>query len=281
MSRQRRHRTVLLLAVIAVIPLLAAVLVVARAYSHGSTQDPVSRTYRCFLEDPETPDSEACKAAIALGGTQAAYDWNEVNIGDANGRHRQLIPDGKLCSAGRDKYKGFDLARADWPATTLPSGGAYTVNYKSTANHPGTFELYVTRDGYDPTQPLRWADIGTTPFARFVNPPISNGAYRMQVTLPQKQGRHLIYIIWQRSDSAEAFYACSDVDFTGGGGPTTPPTTTPPPVCTDPAWSAAAVYTGGKQVSYKGHAYRAKWWTQGEEPGTTGEWGVWLDLGPC
>src|SRR5690606_27118347 len=51
--------------------------------------------------------------------------------------------------------------------------------------------------------------------------------------------------------------------------------------CTDPAWNASAVYTGGDRVSHNGHAWRAKWWTQGEEPGTTGEWGVWEDLGPC
>lgn len=51
--------------------------------------------------------------------------------------------------------------------------------------------------------------------------------------------------------------------------------------CTDPAWSASAVYVGGDQVSHDNRAWRAKWWTQGEEPGTTGESGVWEDLGPC
>ncbi len=51
--------------------------------------------------------------------------------------------------------------------------------------------------------------------------------------------------------------------------------------CTTAAWSASQVYTGGNTVSWKGHNWKAKWWTQGEEPGTTGEWGVWQDLGPC
>ena len=27
--------------------------------------------------------------------------------------------------------------------------------------------------------------------------------------------------------------------------------------------------------------WRARWWTQGDEPGTTGPDGVWLDLGAC
>ena len=51
--------------------------------------------------------------------------------------------------------------------------------------------------------------------------------------------------------------------------------------CPAKAWDRAAVYTNGMEVTHKGRGYRAKWWTQGEEPGTTGEWGVWADLGAC
>ncbi|MYW69838.1 chitinase [Streptomyces sp. SID8379] len=51
--------------------------------------------------------------------------------------------------------------------------------------------------------------------------------------------------------------------------------------CTAAPWASGTVYTGGQQVSYKGHTWKAKWWTTGEEPGTTGEWGVWQDLGAC
>ncbi|MFD6414850.1 glycoside hydrolase family 19 protein [Streptomyces sp. NPDC060194] len=47
------------------------------------------------------------------------------------------------------------------------------------------------------------------------------------------------------------------------------------------AWSASAVYTQGNTVSLNGRNYEAKWWTQNERPGTTGEWGVWKDLGVC
>ncbi|OII66315.1 glycoside hydrolase [Streptomyces sp. CC53] len=62
-------------------------------------------------------------------------------------------------------------------------------------------------------------------------------------------------------------------------GPT--PTPTAPEGCTAAAWDRAAAYTGGTQVSHEGRTWKAKWWTQGEEPGTTGEWGVWQDLGAC
>jgi chitinase len=71
---------------------------------------------------------------------------------------------------------------------------------------------------------------------------------------------------------------------TGGsttGGATTGGTTGGGSSCTTASWSASQVYTGGNTVSWKGHNWQAKWWTQGEEPGTTGEWGVWQDLGAC
>ncbi|MGP3984874.1 carbohydrate-binding protein [Streptomyces sp. KR80] len=47
------------------------------------------------------------------------------------------------------------------------------------------------------------------------------------------------------------------------------------------AWSSTTAYNGGAVVSYGGHNWSAKWWTQGETPGTTDEWGVWSDQGAC
>ncbi|MFJ6631345.1 chitinase C-terminal domain-containing protein [Streptomyces sp. NPDC091376] len=58
---------------------------------------------------------------------------------------------------------------------------------------------------------------------------------------------------------------------TGGGGGQ----------CTAPAWNATSEYVGETVVSHNSRSWKAKWWTKGEEPGTTGEWGVWQDLGAC
>ncbi|MEV0385272.1 lytic polysaccharide monooxygenase [Nonomuraea sp. NPDC050643] len=211
------------------------------ALAHGTMSNPPSRTMVCYSEGPENPRSAACKQAVATGGTQPLYDWNEVNIADAAGRHREIIPDGKLCSAGRDKYRGFDQARADWPATTMTSGATHTFRYRATAPHKGAFELYMTKDGYDPTRPLKWSDLEAKPFHTMQNPAVTDGHYTMTAKLPARQGRHLIYAIWQRGDSPEAFYSCSDVVFgqsnpapapTPTGTPTATPKPTPTPTAT-------------------------------------------------
>ncbi|MFF8969185.1 lytic polysaccharide monooxygenase [Streptomyces sp. NPDC014995] len=207
-------------------PLALTGLSAAPAAAHGSLGDPVSRVSQCYAEGPESPRSDACKAAVAAGGTQALYDWNGVRIGDANGRHQELIPDGRLCSADNAAFRGLDLARADWPATSV-RGGSYTFGYRVTAPHKGTFTVYVTKAGYDPTQPLAWSDLDLAhPVATATDPVASGGFYTFPGTLPERSGRHLLYAVWQRSDSPEAFYSCSDVTF-GGSAPAAPAASAP------------------------------------------------------
>lgn len=232
-----RHarRTAARIAAVGLAPLAVAAYAAVPAAAHGSMTDPVSRVAACYAEGPESPKSAACKAAVAASGAQAFYDWNAVNIANAAGQSKSLIPDGQLCSAGNAKYKGLDLPRADWPAGSMTSG-AHTFRYKGTAPHKGSFELYVTKDGYDPTKPLKWSDLESKPFVKVTDPGMQNGDYVFSGTVPKKSGRHLVYSVWQRSDSPEAFYSCSDVVFgkdngagagtgTGGAQPTGKPST--------------------------------------------------------
>lgn len=39
-------------------------------------------------------------------------------------------------------------------------------------------------------------------------------------------------------------------------------------------WNTSDIYNGGDKVIFNGKIYKAKWWTQGEEPGSN-EWGAW------
>jgi chitinase len=71
-------------------------------------------------------------------------------------------------------------------------------------------------------------------------------------------------------------------EFAGATPPTDPtdPTTPPPGNCTAAAWDSGHAYVGGNVVSYNGHQWTAKWWTQGDTPGNNGQ-DVWTDNGPC
>ncbi|MEO9386715.1 lytic polysaccharide monooxygenase [Chromobacterium phragmitis] len=200
-------------------------------WAHGTMEVPINRTYSCFKEGAESPKSAACQAAKQAGGTQAMYDWNGINQNPPGDNHKAVVPDGTLCAGGQEKFKGFNLARADWPATNIvpDANGNFEFIYNASAPHATKyFKFYVTKNGWNPNQPLRWSDLEAEPFGTYTGtPPLdANKRYHMTMKLPTgKAGRHIIYNVWKRSDSEEAFYSCSDVNFTNG---TTPPE--PPPV---------------------------------------------------
>lgn len=50
-----------------------------------------------------------------------------------------------------------------------------------------------------------------------------------------------------------------------------------PPTTPTNAWRTDGVYDTGDIVDHKGKKWLAQWWTTGEEPGTTGPWGVWKE----
>jgi chitin-binding protein len=154
----------------------------------------------------------ACRAAIAQHGGQTFDDWDNLRIAGVAGRDRQRIPDGKLCSAGLDEYRGLDLPRADWPATRLTAGARFTLTYRTTIPHSGNFELYLTTADYNPAKPLTWSEISTQPFLTVTDPQVTNGAYHLTGRLPSdRTGRHLLYTVWRNTSSSDTYYSCSDV----------------------------------------------------------------------
>ncbi len=48
-----------------------------------------------------------------------------------------------------------------------------------------------------------------------------------------------------------------------------------PPVEPDNLWQPDSIYNQGDVVTHNGQQWTAQWWTRGDEPGTTGQWGVW------
>ncbi|MCZ4125121.1 lytic polysaccharide monooxygenase auxiliary activity family 9 protein [Streptomyces sp. H39-S7] len=216
-----RHGAVIGAAGAAALALVALTPVSASA--HGALSGPVSRISACYAEGPEHPQSQVCKDLVTMSGTQPLYDWNEVNIANADGHSRDIIPDGKLCSANRDKYKALDMARTDWPATSV-TAGSRNIAFRVTAPHRGVMTLYITKTGYDPTKPLKWSDLDTTPIATYAtSSTATGGSYNFTANLPSRSGRHLIYQVWQRTDSPEAFYGCSDVVYGQGVAPAAAP----------------------------------------------------------
>lgn len=187
------------------------------AQAHGSMSVPPSRVYHCAQGNIESPSDPACRAHVQQFGTQAFYNWNGVNQANAAGNHRAVVPDGTLCGGNNAMFQGLDAVR-DWRAQPIApdASGRFRFEFRAPAPHSTRdWIFYVTRNGWDGSRPLRWDDLEE--FCRLGNVPLSTGnVYRLDCPLPQRNGRHVIFNVWQRADSPEAFYTCVDVQFTGG-----------------------------------------------------------------
>ncbi|HEX5202595.1 MAG TPA: lytic polysaccharide monooxygenase [Actinoplanes sp.] len=196
-------------AVAGTLPLLTA----APAFAHGATTTPISRTAACAAGGGTATGTAACKAARAAnGGPFGTFD--NLRVPNVNGNDKKLVPDGKLCSGGLPAFKGLDLARDDFPSTSVTGGRSLAIKYRSTQPHAGSFRIYLTKQGFDPAAKLTWGDLTSKPLAEVKDPPLRDGAYRMSVKLPSdRTGRHILYIVWQTSSTPDTYYSCSDLVF--------------------------------------------------------------------
>lgn len=218
---------------ITVATLITSAACVSDLYSHGTVSDPVSRVRAIYLEGPDSPDTQAAQAAIALAGASQYYTWNQVsqnvpNYNDAifNTSYASVIPDGKLASGNNVgpsglNFSGMDLVSNDWdwPATTM-TAGAYTINWLATAPHdPSFFKVWITKADYDHKTPLAWGKLeflGKFDQTQYAKDGLN---YQIPVTIPARTGRHVLYVAWQRIDPVgEVFFSASDLIFGGGGG---------------------------------------------------------------
>ncbi|MBU2664293.1 lytic polysaccharide monooxygenase [Actinoplanes bogorensis] len=200
-----------------------------RAEAHGSPTTPISRTAAC-ADGGEDTGTAACKAARkANGGGFGKFD--NLRIAGVNGKDRQVVPDGKLCSGGLDAFQGLDLPRDDFPATKVTPGKTLTIRYRATIPHAGEFRVFLTGSSYDPSQRLTWDDLGSKPIAAVTDPDLNDGAYLMKAKLPERTGRQILYIVWETSSTPDTYYSCSDLVFPAAApaqpAPTTPATTRP------------------------------------------------------
>ncbi|MFI0942965.1 lytic polysaccharide monooxygenase [Streptomyces sp. NPDC021020] len=246
-------------------PLIAFGLSSGTASAHGWVTLPTSRQEQC------------AEGIVSCGDIK----YEPQSVEGPKGLHS--------CSGGNAQFAELDDDSKGWQVT--PVGSSATFTWHNTARHATLNWQYY---------------IGSTLLAEFPGnnqqPPAD---LSHQVNFGSFTGKQKVLAVWNIGDTANAFYSCIDVSIggtgsttggtttggtttggttTGGtttGGTTTGGTTGGTGSCTAAPWAAATVYNGGETVSHNGHNWKAKWWTQGEEPGTTGQWGVWDDLGAC
>lgn len=244
---------------------LLPVLTAGQAYAHGWITSPPSRAALC------------AEGVIQDCG---AIQWEPQSVEGPGGFPEAGPQDGELCSGGNGRFAELDDPRGgDWPAENVNAGGTYSFSWNLTARHStADFRYYITQNGWDPSQPLSRSDLDLTPIASVDYDGEQPGStVTHDVTLPSgKDGRHLVFAVWEVADTANAFYQCTDVAFGDGDGGGDDP---PPTECDADSWAEGTAYTSGDVVSHDGHEWEAQWWTK-QEPSAS-QWGPWDDLGSC
>ncbi|MEV6307586.1 lytic polysaccharide monooxygenase [Streptomyces sp. NPDC051840] len=172
------------------------------ASSHGYTDTPISRQKLC-----------ANGTVTGCGNIQ----WEPQSVEGPKGFPAAGPADGKICSGGNGQFAQLDDPRGgNWPATQVTAGQGYSFRWQFTARHSTSdFRYYITKNGWDPTKPLTRAALESQPF---MTVPYGNqqppATLTHQGSMPtQKTGKHIILAVWNVADTANAFYACSDVKF--------------------------------------------------------------------
>ncbi|MFC9244515.1 lytic polysaccharide monooxygenase [Streptomyces sp. NPDC057136] len=180
----------------------ASMFATSSASSHGYTDSPISRQKLC-----------ANGTVTGCGAIQ----WEPQSVEGPKGFPAAGPADGKICSAGLSQFAALDDPRGgNWPATNVTGGQGYSFRWQFTARHSTTdFRYYITKNGWNTTQPLTRAALESQPF---MTVPYGNqqppSTLTHQGTIPtQKTGKHIILAVWTVADTGNAFYACSDVQF--------------------------------------------------------------------
>ncbi|WP_192552005.1 lytic polysaccharide monooxygenase auxiliary activity family 9 protein [Pseudomonas sp. IzPS59] len=142
--------------------------------------------------------------------------------------------DGHLLSGGKDdardcvNFTDEEMSKKlgrpfTWPLLNVTPGQTLEVKWEYTAPHTTRgYRWLITKDGWDPKQRITRAQLETKPFAEDFYPQVPYYSHSAElkakvnhaVKLPaNKQGRHVIVLMWIVANTGNAFYQAFDVDF--------------------------------------------------------------------
>ncbi|MET7441688.1 lytic polysaccharide monooxygenase auxiliary activity family 9 protein [Streptomyces sp. NPDC004082] len=183
----------------------ALVLSSGGATGHGYTDLPVSR-------------QKLCQNGTVTGCGD--IQWEPQSVEGPKGFPAGGPADGQICSANHANFGALNQPTKPgggaWPTTRVTGGQSYTFRWQFTAMHATTdFKYYITKNGWNQNHALSRSDLETTPF---LTVPYNNqrppSTLSHSGTIPGgRSGHHVILAVWTVADTANAFYACSDVTF--------------------------------------------------------------------
>ena len=122
---------------------------------------------RAATATPTSRSAARSSAPTARSTNCGDIQWEPQSVEGPKGFPAAGPADGTICAGGNSRFAQLDDPRGGtgWPTTKLTGGQTYTFRWQFTARHATTdFSYYLTKQGWDPTQPLTRAALDTQPF---------------------------------------------------------------------------------------------------------------------
>lgn len=208
---------------------------------HGLLQNPPARNWFCgAVTKPDhvingVAQYPVCSGAFA-SDFSGGYSFMSVLT---HGQGRAVVSPlpQNVCGFNSETWRGRQTPwdqPINWPTTTIAPGPrtfSWNISWGPHYSDTEEFRYWITKPGFQfqVGKPLAWTDFEDTAFCTLkysdtnpngnpnVIPDKANAMFHTQCTVPQRQGRHVIYAEWGRNQwTFERFHGCVDVVFSAG-----------------------------------------------------------------
>ncbi|MDM5206093.1 lytic polysaccharide monooxygenase [Cytobacillus kochii] len=242
------------------------------AFGHGYVEQQPSRALLCAQGVNEN-----------CGGVQYEPQSTETTKGFPEAG----LADGQFASANGIFPELDEQSETRWAKVDMDAGEQTFTWHLTAAHSTAKWHYYITKENWDPNAPLTRDQFELTPFfEENDHGAVPGSTVSHEVTVPEREGYHVILAVWDVANTSNAFYHVIDAEFSGENNIPTPepdpePTPEPEEPSTDPepetpiegdTWQTDTIYVEGDRVIYNGLTYEAQWWTKGDQPGISSVW---------
>ncbi|WP_020210924.1 lytic polysaccharide monooxygenase [Gilvimarinus chinensis] len=217
-----------------------ALLTSTGALAHGLMSEPAARNWICgaVTKPDQAQPGSACAQAFA-NDMNGGYQFMSVLTHDVGRAGVDPLPT-NVCGFDSETWNGGATpwdAPIDWPTNSMSAGEqtiTWDISWGPHFDDTEEFRYWITKPGFQYTvgEALTWDDFESEAFCvleyddanpnanPLVVPDKGNALFHTTCTLPEREGRHVIYGEWGRNYfTYERFHGCIDAQFDGGTGP--------------------------------------------------------------
>lgn len=187
--------------------MISALAISSGALAHGYIKAPESRVFKCTA------------AAGMKNSNCGSMMYEPQSVEGVSGFPLLHPADGKLASGAK---RGAELLDAQgenrWAKNQISAGKNNFTWYFTAPHRTNNWRYYITKNGWNSNKPLTRDSFELVPFCQIEgHGQIPATEVTHSCNVPERNGYHVIYGIWEIADTSNSFYQVIDVNFGDNG----------------------------------------------------------------